>query len=100
MLILNTTYSVRATLQDKWIAWMQSHYFPFLDTTELITQKVFSRVLVGEQNGSFSYSLQLYLNNALDYQDFEQRYLPQCEAKLIKEFGTEILAFTTLLKVL
>lgn len=100
MVILNTTYSVRTNLQDKWIEWMRSDFFPFLDSTGMVTQKVFSRVMVGEQGGSFSYSLQLHMESALDYQKFEQTYLPQCEAKLIKEFGTEVLAFTTLLKVL
>lgn len=100
MVILNTTYSVRTALQDRWIDWMHMHYFPFLDTTEMILDKTFSRVMVGEQGGSFSYSLQLRMDSALVYQEFEQKYLPQCEAKLVKEFGQDVLAFTTLLKVL
>ncbi|PVX52524.1 uncharacterized protein DUF4286 [Balneicella halophila] len=100
MIILNTTYSVRTELQDQWIEWMRTHYFPFLEDTNMITDKVFSRVMVGEQGGSFSYSLQLHLENASAYQEFEQKYLPQCEAKLIKEFGQDVLAFSTLLKVL
>ncbi len=100
MIILNTTYSVRTALQDKWIAWMKNEYFPFLGTTEMVQSKVFSRVMVGEQGGSFSYSLQLYMENALVYQEFEQKFLPQCEAKLVKEFGQDVLAFTTLLKVI
>ncbi len=100
MVILNTTYSVRTALQDRWIEWMRNNYFPFLETTGMIEDKVFSRIMVGEQAGSFSYSLQLYLKSALVYQDFEQKYLPQCEAKLIKEFGQDVLSFTTLLKVI
>lgn len=100
MVILNTTYSVRTTLQEKWLEWMRTHYFPFLDSTEMILDKTFSRVMVGEQGGSFSYSLQLHMENALAYQEFEQKYLPQCEAKLVKTFGQDVLAFTTLLKVL
>ncbi len=100
MVILNTTYSVRTSLQDKWIAWMKNEYFSFLDTTGMVQNKVLSRVMVGEQSGSFSYSLQLYMESALSYQEFEQKYLPQCEAKLVKEFGQDVLAFTTLLKVI
>lgn len=100
MIIQNTTYSVRTELQDQWIEWMRNHYFPFLESTGMIIDKVFSRVMIGEECGSFSYSLQLHMENAEVYQEFEQKYLPQCEAKLIKEFGQDVLAFTTLLKVL
>lgn len=100
MVILNTTYSVRTSLQEEWIEWIRTDFYDFLDSTNMIKQKVLSRVMIGEQQGSFSYSLQLYMQGASEYQKFEKQYLPQCEAKLIHRFGTEVLSFSTLLKVL
>lgn len=100
MVILNTTYSVRTSLQEEWLQWLRTEYYNFLDETGMVQKKVLSRVLIGEQNGSYSYSLQLYMAGAADYQKFEEKYLPQCEAKLIHRFETEVLSFSTLLKVL
>lgn len=100
MVILNTTYSVEAKEQEAWLQWLRTDYYDFLDSTGMVRNKLLTRVLVGQEGGSFSYSLQLTMDGASVYQQFEQKYLPQCEAKLIKEFGTKVVSFSTLLKVL
>lgn len=100
MVILNTTYSVEAQEQENWLHWLRTEYYDFLDSTGMVCSKLLTRVLVGQDGGSFSYSLQLTMEGASVYQEFEQKYLPQCEAKLINKFGTKVVSFSTLLKVL
>ncbi len=100
MVILNTTYSVEAASQEEWLNWLQTDFYAFLEKTGMVQKKVLTRIIGGQQGGSFSYSLQLYMDGAAVYQEYEKNYLPQAEALLIHKFGTHVLSFATLLKVI
>ncbi len=99
MVILNTTYSVEAASQEQWLNWLQTDFYAFLEKTEMVQKKLLTRIIGGQQGGNFSYSLQLYMEGAVVYQEYEKTYLPQAEALLISKFGTSVLSFSTLLKV-
>lgn len=99
MIIYNITANIDASVHDKWLAWIKEH-IPQVLATGHFTEAKLTKVLVEEEMGGTTYSIQYRAKSreALDmyYKDDAER-LRKDGAKL---FADKMLAFRTELEVL
>lgn len=100
MLIYNVTINIEESVHDSWLKWMKEIHIPeVLSTGKFIEAKIV-KVLVEEEMGGFTYSIQFL---AADKESLARYYTE--DAKALREktaalFGDKIVAFRTELEVI
>ncbi len=99
MIIYNVTINIDENVQQSWMEWMQSVHIPDMLATGKFTEAKMSRVLVDEEMGGITYSIQYTAIN----QDMLQRYYDEDAERLRRDtqerFGDQFVAFRTELEV-
>lgn len=99
MIIYNTTFNVDEQVEKQWLAWLKSDYLPSLKNTGLFDKHVFSKILVEEEMGGISYSLQLFCTSLPELQTFEKKHKNAIDGKMLAKFSGKFVMFHTLLEV-
>ncbi|EAP87842.1 MULTISPECIES: DUF4286 family protein [Croceibacter] len=60
MIIYNVTTNVEESAHNEWIQWMQKEHIPMMLDTKKFSRAIMSRVLVEEEMGGFTYSVQYF----------------------------------------
>lgn len=94
MYILSTTFVVEPSAHAQWYEFFTSKYL----TTLADRRVVFCRVLTSEGDKHYTYSLQVDVEDILDYQTFETESIGSCMEFCAEMFGERVLHFSTLLK--
>jgi len=98
MIIYNVTVNVDETIHKEWLKWIKEH-IPQVLATGKFEKATFSRVLVEEDMGGITYSIQYrsYSREALDayYKEDAERL----RADGLKRFAGKSLAFRTELEI-
>lgn len=100
MIIYNVTFNVEEAVYQEWLQWMKETYIPEMLETNLFTQARILRVLVDEQMGGITFSVQYY---AKDKQSLERYYAEHSETFRAKErerFSDQLVSFSTELELL
>lgn len=104
MYIYNVTRNIDESVHDEWITWMEKVHIPKVLATGKFTKALMSQVLVKEELGGITYSVQYtcankdqlisyYEEDAPDLRrDFNQKFLNKygafrTEMKVVKEFS-------------
>lgn len=58
MYIYNVTINVQEDVHDAWLKWMKSEHIPDMLATEKFSKALMTRVLVNEEMGGITYSVQ------------------------------------------
>ena len=58
MYIYNVTINIQEGIQEKWLEWMKNEHIPEMLATGKFTKALMSRVMVEEEMGGFTYSVQ------------------------------------------
>lgn len=99
MIIYNVTVNIDESAHDDWLIWIKEH-IPKVLATGKFDSATFSKVLVEEELGGQTYSIQYrsYSREALDkyYQDDADRLRQEG----LKKFADKMLAFRTELEVI
>lgn len=95
MEILNTTYNIHETRVDEWLEWMQHEYIVGLRLNGVCVRHVLTRILIDEEMGGITFSLQLYVNNATELLQAPQGTLAHYDALLDKRFAGQYVMFRT-----
>lgn len=100
MYIYNVTINIEDSAHDKWLEWMQKKHIPDMLATKKFTKAMMTRVVVEEEMGGTSYSIQY----TTDSKDTLESYYKEDVDKLRKEgnklFGGKFVAFRTELDVI
>lgn len=72
MYIYNVTINIDESVHDEWMDWMKKEHIPEMLATGKFTQALMSRVMVKEQMGGITYSVQY---RAKDRESLKQYYL-------------------------
>jgi hypothetical protein len=99
MIIYNTTFNVDEQVEDQWLNWVKTDYIPMLQDTGIFTKHVFSKILVEEEMGGISYSLQLFCTNMALLKTFDENQKDVIDSKMLAEFSGKFVMFHTLLEV-
>jgi len=99
MIIYNITVNIDESAHDEWLEWMKTDHIPKVLGTGKFEKATFSQVLVEEDMGGKTYSIQYrsYSREALDayYKDDADRLRQEGS----KKFADKMLAFRTELEI-
>jgi len=100
MYIYNVTVNIDESVHDKWLNWMKDIHIPEMLNTNKFSKALMSRVLVNEEMGGITYSVQYTCDSK---ETLEKYYLE--DAQKMREEGNQLFknkftAFRTEMKVI
>jgi hypothetical protein len=98
MYIYNVTINIDETIHDAWLHWMKTEHIPAMLDTGKFIKALMTRVLVEEDMGGITYSIQY----RTDSKETLQRYYEEDAALLraqSKPFEGKFVAFRTELEI-
>ncbi len=99
MYIYNVTINIDDTVHEEWLTWMETHILDVLNTGKFLSAK-FTQVLVEEEMGGKTYSIQYTANTKEDLEDYYTEDAEDLRNETMKKFGDKMLAFRTELKLI
>ena len=100
MIIYNVTINIHESVHDKWMIWMQHKHIPEILATGKFTNARRVRVLVEEEMGGLTYSVQYTTDSRETLQKYYQEDAPALREEGLKVFGDKMLGFRTELEVI
>ena len=98
MYIYNVTLNVEKSIHDEWLVWIEKHIKEVLETGRFKSAKL-TEVLVEEEFGARTYSVQYTAENRKDLDDYYAFDSDKMQQDGLQKFGDKVLAFRTELKV-
>ncbi len=95
MIIYNTSYILHSTIEQEFCKWIDEKYIPLLKETGTFIQEYFCKVMVQQEDGSQTYSLQLFFKSETQLNKYRQEFEPRCKAVFIAKYQTEIMNFSS-----
>lgn len=99
MYIYNVTINIDDAVHEKWLTWIESHILEVLNTGKFTSAK-FTQVLIEEEMGGKTYSIQYTTETKEDLDRYYQENAEGLRLKSIKKFGDKMLTFRTELKLI
>lgn len=99
MYIYNVTINIDETVHKEWLTWMESHIPNVLNTGKFISAKL-TEVLVDEEMGGKTYSVQYTATTREELDDYYKEDAEKLQVESLKKFGDKMLAFRTELKLI
>ena len=99
MYIYNVTVSIDESIHDEWIVWIKNHIPKVLATGRFLSAKL-TEVLVEEEMGGVTYSVQYTAKTREDLDDYYKHDADKLRSDSIKMFADKMLAFRTELRVI
>lgn len=100
MYIYNVTINIEEDSHDEWLNWMKEEHIPAMLATGKFTQAKMSKVLVNEDMGGITYSIQYTTDS---YETLEKYYQEDAERLRndgLQKFKDKFVAFRTELQVI
>ena len=98
MYIYNVTINIQEDVHDAWVNWMRTEHIPDMLNTNKFTKALMTRVMVEEEMGGMTYSIQ-YTSAS---REMLQRYYEE-DAAVLRErsgsFAGKFVAFRTELQI-
>ena len=98
MYIYNVTINIDDRLHDEWLNWMHSHITDVLNTGRFTSAKL-TEVLVDEEMGGRTYSVQYTAATREDLDDYYKYDADKLRSEGLKKYADKMMAFRTELKV-
>jgi len=100
MIIYNVTTNIHESVHEKWMIWMQHKHIPEMLATGKFTSAKMTRVLIEEEMGGTTYSVQYTTDSKATLEKYYQQDAPKLREEGLKLFGDKMLAFRTELEVI
>ena len=98
MYIYNVTINIEDSAHNEWLNWIDGHIQEVLATGRFVSAKL-TQVLVDEEMGGTTYSVQYTANSRKDLDDYYEYDAPKLRSEGLKKFADKMVAFRTELKV-
>lgn len=98
MYIYNVTINIEESIHDTWLSWMRDEHIPDMLATGKFSKALMTRVLVEEEMGGITYSVQY----TTDSMNTLKKYYAEDAPRLRKEadrFAGQFVAFRTELEI-
>ena len=99
MYIYNVTINIDEIVHLEWLTWMETHIPEVLNTGKFTAAKL-TEVLVNEDMGGRTYSVQYSANTKEDIENYYKNDAERLRAKGLKKFSDKMLSFRTELKLI
>lgn len=101
MYIYNVTTNVADAIHKDWLVWMKETYIPEMLATKKFTGAKIARVMIQEEMGGKTYSVQYSIKDKNTFKAFYVENASQMNAKLQSKFENgQVVSFQTELEVL
>lgn len=98
MIIYNVTINIQEDIHDEWVNWMKKEHIPDMLRTGKFSKALMTKVLVKEEMGGITYSVQYTAKNKEILQKYYDEDAESLRAKT-KPFEGKFVAFRTELEV-
>lgn len=99
MLIYNVTINIDDTVHEQWLEWMKDKHVPDMLATGKFTHAKMVKVLVEEDLGGITYSIQYTTKNRSTLEAYYKEDADRLRADAQKMFPNKFVAFRTELEV-
>jgi len=99
MYIYNVTINVDESIHDEWLSWMQEVHIPEVLETGKFLKAIMSQVLVNEDMGGITYSIQYTCESKELLINYYETDAPQLRKAPFTKFGNKFGAFRTEMKI-
>ncbi|MDG1039122.1 MAG: DUF4286 family protein [Polaribacter sp.] len=99
MYIYNVTINIDESVHLEWLTWIETHIPEVLNTGKFTAAKL-TEVLVDEDMGGRTYSVQYSANTKEDIENYYKYDAERLRAKGLKKFSDKMLSFRTELKLI
>ncbi len=100
MYIYNVTTNVDETIKDEWLQWMKEKHIPEMLATGKFSNAKMSQVLINEEMGGITYSVQYTTDSIETLQNYYKEDATRLRTKSLNLFKDKFVAFRTELKVI
>lgn len=100
MIIYNVTINIEDDAHDEWLSWMKDKHIPDMLATGKFTHAKMTKVLVEEEMGGTSYSVQYTCPDKSTLERYYQENADEMRADGQKRFTNKFVAFRTELEVI
>jgi hypothetical protein len=100
MIIYNVTTNLDESIEKQWLQWMQEKHIPQILATKKFTTARLVKVLVEEEMGGSTYSVQYTTDSKATLEKYYQEDAPQLRQEALVLFGDKMLAFRTELELI
>ena len=98
MIIYNTTINVNDDIVDDFINWIKQKYIPKIIDTRLFIEVNLFEVLVEEEMGGITFSLQHSIRSIDDYNEFNEKYFQKFNKMFYDKFTNNYVTFSSILQ--
>jgi len=98
-LIYNVTLNVDPSIHDEWLSWMKTQHIPQVLGTGKFTKATFSEVLVEDDAGARTYSVQYKSPSRESLEAYYRDDAERLRGEGLKKFADKMLSFRTELHI-
>lgn len=99
MIIYNVTANVDDSIHEEWLTWIKEH-IPQVLATGKFTEAKLTKVLVEEEMGGVTYSIQYRARSREDLDNYYQNDAEKLRNEGLNKFADKMLAFRTELEII
>lgn len=99
MIIYNVTSNIDEQIHQKWLKWAKEH-IPQVLATGYFTEAKLTRVLVEEEMGGVTYSIQYRAKSREALDRYYKNDADRLRQDVLKHFGENVLSFRTELEII
>ena len=99
MIIYNITANVDDSIHEEWLTWIKEH-IPQVLATGKFTEAKLTKVLVEEEMGGITYSIQYRAKSREDLDNYYQNDAERLRSEGLMKFADKMLAFRTELEII
>ena len=100
MIIYNVTINIEESISQEWLYWMQKKHIPEVMKTGMFVSAKLTRVMVEEQMGGVTYSIQYLCESKSKLDEYQVQFAPKLQQKHTQKFHGKFVSFRTLLEVI
>lgn len=100
MLLYNITVSIDNAVAKDWLAWMKESHIPEVMATTYFVKYQIARMLTEEADtGGETYAVQYSCRNMADFEEFQQDFSQDLQAKMATRYPNQFVTFESLLEI-
>jgi hypothetical protein len=100
MIIYNVTTNIHESVHEQWMIWMQHKHIPEMLATGKFSSARMVRVLIEEEMGGTTYSVQYITDSKETLDNYYQEDAPKLRDEALQLFGDKMLSFRTELELI
>lgn len=100
MYIYNVTSNIDKSIHEQWIKWMNDTHIPDMLATGKFTNAKMVKVLVEEEMGGTTYSVQYYTPSKETLQKYYAEDAPRLRQHALSLFADKVISFRTELEII